>query len=38
MRTISLLILIFLVSGIQAQDLTNFELVDNYKLEDLKVH
>ncbi len=37
MRIISLLILIFIVSGIQAQDLTDFELVDNYKLEDLKV-
>ena len=37
MRIIPLLILIFFVSGIQAQDLTNFELVDNYKLEDLKV-
>jgi len=37
MRIISQLILIFFVSGIQAQELTDFELVDNYKLEDLKV-
>lgn len=37
MRIISLLTLIFLISGIQAQELTDFELVDNYKLEDLKV-
>jgi hypothetical protein len=38
MRILSLLILIFLASGVQAQDLINFELVDNYKLEDLKVN
>jgi hypothetical protein len=38
MRIISLLILIFLVSGIQAQELTDFELVDNYKLDDVKVN
>jgi len=37
MRIISLLILIFIVSGIQAQNLTDFELVDNYKLDNLKV-
>lgn len=38
MRIISLLVLIFLASGIQAQDLTDFELVDNYKLEGLKIN
>lgn len=37
MRIILQLLFIFLVSGIQAQELTDFELVDNYKLEDLKV-
>ncbi|HDK42044.1 MAG TPA: hypothetical protein ENG87_01590 [Candidatus Pacearchaeota archaeon] len=37
MRIISLLILIFIVSGIQAQNLTDFELVDNYKLDNSKV-
>jgi hypothetical protein len=38
MRIISLLILVFLTSTFQAQDLTDFVLVDNYKLEGLKVN
>ena len=37
MKIISLLISVFIVLGIQAQKLTGFELVDNYKLDDLKV-
>lgn len=38
MRIILLLLLTFLASGIQAQELKDFELVDNYKLEDVKVN
>jgi len=37
MRITSLLILIFIVSGIHAQNLTGFELVDKFKSNNLKV-